>query len=393
MHIHCFHGAERAQDAHPWYVLQADFKEENKKTLQELAPSKASFFCGKRCQGAALHLFLVLLNVYGFFVAFKQLKWQPTQILNSTRHVVRTAEFAGMLLLMLASLPDVIALVQSQAREQGELNGKFGEAKLLLTRSVGRFIVVGKSFNLLSAVISVKQLFFNRASKMATGEVDCHGVMAMVVHLLILVVSPMILAVKLETVAFIGNTDLVSWSFPDVLALCLLLNNLSSIEMMKLEHLGQLPLDQLKREVQVLALGKGKKIDDHEAEVINIWGKPIDVLEPLSEDENLAELFICRFSHDLLNLMWGERKPGEKYSAACSDICSFLMLALSFSQEDIQKVLEPVQEELGKYKGAAQHLKNCKKLLEKLDQKDVEIVHLRTSADDLRRAVEALEGT
>ncbi len=215
----------------------------------------------------------------------------------------------------------------------------------------------------------------------------------MVVHLLILVVSPMILAVKLETVVFIGNTDLVSWSFPDVLALCLLLNNLSSIEMMKLEHLGQLPLDQLKREVQVLALGKGKKIDDHEAEVINIWGKPIDVLEPLSEDENLAELFICRFSHDLLNLMWGERKPGEKYSAACSDICSFLMLALLFLQEDIQKVLEPVQEELGKYKGAAQHLKNCKKLLEKLDQKDVEIVHLRTSADDLRRAVEALEGT
>merc|ERR1711920_292835 len=111
----------------------------------------------------------------------------------------------------------------------------------MLLQSVCRYIMICKSFNLLSLTVMIVERFVNRAMQLLERLDTCradrvcdrqrcktigHDVVALLVMLVMLLSAPFILVVKLRSVAVTSQKELVMWSLRDFVKIALIVNNL-----------------------------------------------------------------------------------------------------------------------------------------------------------------------
>jgi len=278
-----------------------------------------------------------VVNVFGFTFAFFKLH-ASGEMLNCSTHVVTSVEFCGMCILILVMVYDV----------RGIFHVKDRSFAITLLRAVASTLVVCKSFNLLSVALLAKERFIDEIYSLSDKFSKHHywslmtTCVAAMMYGIFLLFSPIVLAVKLKTVMFVGTTSFPGWTFLDWLALSLLFNNLSNIEMMKIHHLGRTPARDLKDIVRVLSLrNEEAPEDDDNADVVSCFGKT-SVLKPISEADIAAENFL----HNFFVLVMKEIAccSSQPEDLSWKHVWCFVVFQLSLSRKDIRDVVKPVRE-------------------------------------------------
>jgi len=206
-----------------------------------------------------------------------------------------------------------------------------------------------------------KQLFERLDKCRADRVCDCqrcktiaHDVVALLVMLVMLLNAPLILVVKLRSVAVTSQKELATWSLSDFVKIALIVLNLSNLQSLTIRHIGQAPFETLKKAGRNLSVRSQRVENDHGLEDFGLCGCRIDLLKPVSNAASIGEDFLNKFNQQVIRQL----QIDDSSRLGCNPLklnrlLHLLSVLLSLTDDEISDFLKPARKALKKAIGVS----------------------------------------